>query len=66
MRVKAEGGGYNATYTARKTTEGWCFMQQDGTFLTPGIGYPMFYDSEQELLDAVLATCEAKIRVLGK
>lgn len=64
MKVKAEGAGYDAIYTARWSDGGWCFQQQDGTFLTPGIGYPMYYPSAASLLQHVQATCKAKITVL--
>lgn len=64
IRVKAEGGGYNGVYRARKTEKGWAFLEKCGTALTPGIGYPMYYPSEQELFDAVTATCEATIKRL--
>lgn len=64
IRVKAEGDGYNGIYRARNTDKGWCFRGKDGKALTPGIGYPMYYPTEQELLDAVTATCRARIKRL--
>lgn len=53
QRVKAEGDGFNAVYTARRYDRGWAFVQQDGTFLTPGIGKPSYYPTWLELWAAV-------------
>lgn len=65
MKVKAEGDGFAAVYTARKFIDkGWAFMQQDATFLTPGIGKPMYYETPDELLAAVLLRPKVKITVL--
>ncbi len=54
MKVKAEGDGYAAAYTARHPPEGWCFVQQDGTFLTPGIGLPMYYNCISDLFASIV------------
>lgn len=53
MRVKAQGDGYGNVYRARNTPAGWCFIEPGGTFLTPGIGRPMFYPTPERLLEAV-------------
>lgn len=54
MKIKAEGDGYSAVYRAWRTDKGWCFTQQDGTYLTPGIGKPMLFDCVSELFSAIV------------
>lgn len=38
MRISVMGDGFNGVYTARKFTDGWRFVKNDGTLLTTGIG----------------------------
>ena len=61
LTVKAEGDGYTAVYTAWNTTRGWCFRQQDGTYLTPGIGFPMYYPTWLDLWAAVRGRPKLKL-----
>jgi len=67
MRVSASGDGYNGVYTARKFTDGWRFVKNDGTLLTTGIGVvicngraekigtasPLARETPEELIEAI-------------
>ena len=65
MKVKAEGDGYAAVYTARRFIgRGWAFVQQDGSFLTPGIGKPMYYETLEGLWEAIKDRPKVNLRIL--
>ena len=64
MKVKAEGCGYANNYTARRFKRGWAFIQQDGTYLTPGIGKPMYYETLEGLWSAIKDRPKVQLRIL--
>lgn len=64
MKVKAEGDGYHAVYTSYNTFRGWCFISIWKDYLTPGIGFPMYYPTEQELFDAVSKRKTVRLKIL--
>lgn len=53
MKLKVEGDGYAHSYTAGNTPQGWCFTNSCGGYFTPGLNRPMYYDTCDELCDAV-------------
>ncbi len=64
MKVQAQGNGYNALYEAKPTPRGWCFIQQDGSFLTPGIGRAIYGSTQAEILESVRLFSGATIKVV--
>jgi len=64
VRVKAQGGGFNAVYESQRWRDGWCFVTKDNTVLTPGIGKPMCYPTKGGLLEAVRQRPGVEVTVL--
>jgi hypothetical protein len=52
-RIHAQGDGYNGRYRFLGTYNGWCLIGEGGDFLTPGIGWPIYGGTPEQLLAMV-------------
>ena len=71
------GDGFNGVYTARRFTDGWRFVKNDGTLLTTGIGVatcsgrsekigiasPLARSTPEELIEAIM-TARPRIKIV--